>query len=458
MKRKKKAMIAEERAKKGRWWKVLLIVLGVLAVIYLAVVVLNIFCGRSLKKYIDSFDPVEYGSDRLVPYKDDEYYCIRSDREINIMHITDIHIGGGVWSYMNDKKTIYELITMLRSEKPDVVVLGGDNTYCVPAIGFNGGNTFNNIMAAELVLEIFEHEQVYFTTVFGNHDTEAFDLADRDELGALYMDEKYKYCFFEQNFSDRDADTIPSVSNQIILLKNESDEIVKLLLLIDSNAYVDTSFMATVKGKYDVIHKAQTKWAKSAISELSKKAGLPDGEYLKSLVFMHIPFGEFKCALDDLIVENRDADGNVLSFGKGAAKNTVYESGSWGEEKVCYGGLSNDGLPENQDDFFEVLADEMHSMEGAFVGHDHINNAVVYYKGVLLSYNYSLDNEAYGNEIKRFGEQRGATVISVMPDGSFSQQHKNAYTDYGCSTSKFVDVNLNDHLYPEWFRIPDFNN
>lgn len=438
--------------KKHRGLKILLALVSIALALYFIGFITNIFINLSLRSYIKSFEAVEYSSDRLVPQVEDGYYCIKTDRDVNIMHITDVHIGGGFWSYKNDKKTIYELITMLQTEKPDFVILGGDNTYCVPGLGFNGGFTANNRMAARTLIEIFEHEKVYFTTVFGNHDTESFNYADRDEIGALYMDDKFEYCFFEQQFSDRDATTVPSVSNQFVLIKNTKGEITKLVLLLDTNAYVDTKFMSTVFGKYDVIHPAQTKWVKETIEELSKEAGLPEGEYLKCLVFMHIPFGEYRNALDDLIVEERDKKGNIVSFAQKKPQNTEFVEGVWGEEKVCYGGLSNEGSPESQDNFFEVIADEMHSMEAAFSGHDHTNNAVVYYKGVMLSYGYSVDNEAYGNEISESGTQRGATVITVSPDGSFKQVHKNAYTDYGCSTTMFKDIYLDRPLYPEFFR------
>ena len=83
-------------------------------------------------------------------------------------------------------------------------------------------------------------------------------------------------------------------------------------------------------------------------------------------------------ALDDLITEVKDEDGNPVSFTSNASpKDTEFVDGVWGEELVCYGGLNNEGAPEDQDRFFEVMADELHSMEACFCGHDHTNSAVV---------------------------------------------------------------------------------
>lgn len=417
-----------------KWLKVLLIVLGVFALLYFAGFIANNICNANLRKYIKSFEPVSYAADRVVPVKDGDHYSITVDGDLKIMQLTDIHIGGGFWTYENDKKTIYELITMLQKEAPDIAVLTGDNTYCLPGFGYNGGFTANNIMVAKTLITIFDHEGVYFTTVFGNHDTEALDYAGRAKVGALYESDYSKYCFFESEYTDPDAKTVPSVTNQIIKLKDKDGKVVKLLLLIDSNAYQTTGLISSIKGQYDVIHDAQVDWAKEETLKISKEEGLPDGEYLKALCFMHIPVGEYQKAREEV-------EGNTL-------ENTNLVSGGW-DEKICYGGLHDDSkTPVDQDKFFEVMCEETNCVEAIFCGHDHVNDAVLEYKGVMLSYGYSLDNEAYGDKIMYSGLQRGATVITVNEDGSFTQQHKNAYLDYGVETNKFVDVYLDKKLYP----------
>ena len=143
-----------------------------------------------LRHYINSFDPVEYSeADRLVPEIDEAtgYYTFTTDRELKIMMLTDIHLGGGFWSREKDRKTVYEVISMLQKEKPDLVILDGDNTFAVPGPIYNGGGTLNNYMASRDVIQICEHAGVYFSTVFGNHDTEVFDYTGRQKLGQLYM-------------------------------------------------------------------------------------------------------------------------------------------------------------------------------------------------------------------------------------------------------------------------------
>ncbi len=392
----------------------------------------------SLFNYINKFDAVEYGDDRLIPELEDGRYSIKTDRDIKIMQLTDLHIGGGLYTAKKDRKAIYEIVTMLQQEKPDIVILDGDNIFCVPGPIFNGGGTFNNKMAAKVVLQIFEHEKVYFTTVFGNHDTESFDFTKRKGMGKLYENNKYEYCFFQSEFSDED-NKMPSVTNQCILLKNSDDSIRKVVMLIDSNDYISRSISASINWEYDVIHEAQIDWAENTIKELQTK----EGHDLKTLFFHHIPTGEFETAFREL----RDNNWNDTA-------TTKYVEGVWGEEaaekidggRIWYGGIKDrETAPEDIDQFFERMGpDGMNTMEAVFVGHDHTNNAVVEYKGVTLSYGYSIDNTAY-TDIAKFGKQRGCTVITVKNDGTWSQVHKNVYTDYGASTDKFIKVNIDDY-------------
>lgn len=442
-----------EKKHRGKGLAFLMSLIGAILLYCLFMFVANLICNYNLRKYIDSFEPVEYSENRLTPIMEDGHFTFVTDDEFRIMHLTDIHIGGGLYSYKRDKKAIYEVISMLQAEKPDLVILSGDNTYCLPKTGYNGGGCFNNKRVAKTFIHIFNHETVYFSTVFGNHDTESFDFASRQEIADLYMDNQKEYCVFNEEFTDSDAKTVPSVSNQFIVVRKSDGEITKLLLLIDSNAYESTSLLSSILGKYDVIHEEQIDWAKNVISDMSEKAGLPEGEELKAIAFMHIPVGEYKAAHDDLILTTVGDDGKVSYSEKMPSSDTEYIEGSWGEEKICYGGLKRtDITPSEQDLFFEELCDGDKPVEAIFCGHDHLNNAVVLYRGVMLNYSYSVDNIAYGNEISNSGLQRGATVIALHPDKTFSVSHKNAYKDYGVSVDKFLPVYLDHVMWGKWYR------
>lgn len=432
---------------------VLASIVGLALLAYLIVFFINVCCNWSLRHYINSFEPVQYeAGEQVVPVLEDGYYTFTTDDDFKVMYLTDIHLGGGFWTIKQDKKSVYEVISMVQQEKPDLVILGGDNIFAVPGPKYHGGCTFNNKMVEKTVIKIFEHEQVYFSTVLGNHDTEAFNYSDRAAIGELFMDDSFEYCIFNQDFTDPDADTVPSVTNQFIILKNNDGSIRKLFLLIDTNAYVDTTIQSSIDWLYDTIHEAQIEWAADTIKTISAKEGLAEGNYLTSLCFLHIPTGEYKLALDDLINETVNADGTI-SYSNNDAEYSEFESGYWSEELgICYGGYSEtDKTPDECDNLFEVLSEQMNSMQAIFCGHDHVNNATVYYKGVMLSYGYSCDNISYKDAYK-YGAHKGSTVITVSPDGSFGQIHKSMYSDYNVDPAMFLDTDEDALYYPDYYR------
>ena len=71
---------------------------------------------------------------------------------------------------------------------------------------------------------------------------------------------------------------------------------------------------------------------------------------------------------------------------------------------------------------------ELGSTDSVFCGHDHLNNFSVNYKGINLTYSYSVDYLAYIG-IKKLGSQRGCTVINIAPDGSIDFSAQNYYQD-----------------------------
>lgn len=445
MREKKAEKNKKDKSAGSRILRIVLAVLLVICLLGVVLVVVNSAFGLSLWKYIDSFEPVDYSSeDRVIPEMGDNgYYSFSSDGDTKVMFITDIHLGGSFGSKKADRKSIYEVISMVQAEKPDLVILGGDNTFAVPAPVFNGGNTLNNKMAARIVMHIFDHEGVYYTTVFGNHDAESIDFYGRSKLGAIYESNKSEYCLFHSDFSDPE-NKMPSVTNQIITLSKADGSIKKILLMMDSNSYNSNSIKASIDFDYDTIHQAQVDWAEEEIEKLSRDEGLGIGEHIKVLSFLHIPVGEYQIAYEDLRANDfKDT------------KDSKYLCGVWDEQvsdklgiRVWFGGCSDyKDAPDKADSFFETLGPEgIDCLDGIMCGHDHVNTAGVEYKGIPLLYGYSVDNTAY-DDIAESGLQRGCTVITVHDDGSWDVEYKNAYQDLGVEQNKYVNVYLDHYLY-----------
>ena len=151
----------------------------------------------------------------------------------------------------------------------------------------------------------------------------------------------------------------------------------------------------------------------------------------KSLAFFHIALPEYK----DAWYEYRDNGYNDTD-------NVKYVYGNAGEKgDIVYSSKSyNFG-------FFDKMV-ELGSTQGTFCGHDHLNNFALNYKGIQLTYSYSIDYLAYTG-IMKYGLQRGCTIINVKPDGSFESHLENYYQDKYSAVNKKEQVTMEDYYADE---------
>ncbi len=346
----------------------------------------------------------------------DGVWNIYSDRDLKVMQLTDTHFGGGWMSLKKDSMAMNAIAAMISAEKPDFVIVTGDMAYPVP---FQSG-TFNNKSGAKLLAELMETLGVYWTASFGNHDTEAYSFFDREEIVEFY--EQYPHCLVRKG-----AENVDGYANQVFNIVNSDGIITRSLFTLDSHSYVDGDFFG-VLWKYDNIHENQIEWYKNTVEENKKHNRMKIQEssdsnfskkYLQYLnvpssVFLHVPLSEYK-----------DAWNEYVNNGYKDTENVKYNYGIAGESgKVVYPGIY-------EDNFFETML-ELGSTDSVFCGHDHLNNFSVNYKGIDLSYSYSIDYLAYVG-IYKLGAQRGCTLIKLSGrDISYSLQnyYQDKYTSF----------------------------
>ena len=353
--------------------------------------------------YAASFDQVVY-ENQLVPTEDADGWVFETDRPLKVVQLTDIHIGGGSMSIEKDQKAMNAVAAMLTYEKPDLVVLTGDMAYPVP---FQAG-TFNNKISTEMLITLMEKLGVYYAPIFGNHDAEAYSTHDREAVADLWGAEDLKYSLFKKGPADVDG-----FGNYIIKVKNSAGIVKNAFFLLDSHDYTDGDVLGLM-GNYDNIHDNQIEWYRTKVNEIdaANKAINPAEPMFSSLAFFHIPLEEYDIAWKEYRANGYKDTENVKVIDGGYHEN---------DEKVCCG-----IHPEN---FFETVL-ELGSTKGMFCGHDHINNAILEYKGIKLVYGMSIDYLAYIDPVTAdMGPQRGCTVINVMPTGDFTVSLENYYQD-----------------------------
>lgn len=345
---------------------------------------------------------------QLSPEKDENgNWYFTTDEDFRVMHLTDIHIGGGFMSKKTDEMALNAVATMITKEQPDLVVVTGDIAFPVP---FMAG-TFNNYSAAKAFGNLMESLGVYWTVTFGNHDSEAYSYFDREKVSDFYQAEEFTHCLYQPGPSDVDG-----YGNHVIEVKNSEGLITQAIIMMDSHAYVADNFIdgviESIKGTYDNIHPNQVQWYEAEINRMNTENKIinEEAEAVSSLVFFHIP-----------LVEMADAWQEFTENGYKDTDNIKYVDGIIAElGRLVYCGLGEDEL-------FEKMT-ELGSTKAMFNGHDHVNNTTFEYKGIVFSYGYSIDYFAYSG-IDKLGSQRGCTIITSKPDSSFEIAKYNYYSE-----------------------------
>ena len=331
------------------------------------------------------------------------------------MQLTDIHIGAGFLSIKKDTMAINAVAAMVSEEKPDLVVVSGDIAFPIP---FQAG-TFNNKNSARLFAELMEQLGVYWCPTFGNHDTESYSYFTREDISEFYTSGEFKHCLLQTGPEDVDG-----FSNYIVNVKNTQGKITQSVIMIDSQSYISDGVIDGILWNYDCIHENQIEWYKNEIASLTEKNG---GETPKSLAFFHIPLIEYKDAWTEYVNNNNQDTEDV---------------------KYIYGkvGEANDGIycSELNSGLFDTAL-ELGSTQGFFCGHDHLNNFSLDYKGIRLTYGYSIDYLAYFG-IMKHGAQRGCTMIDIAPDGSFTSTLENYYQDKYNSVKAKEQVDMGEWI------------
>ncbi len=395
------AILKKEKAKKLK--KGIIVAIAFVLVVSVIIAGANFFAVKNLLKKGNTYNKVEI-ENQLVPEKDENgNWYFTTDSDFKVMHLTDIHIGGGFMSKNVDEKALNAVATMITKEKPDLVIATGDIAFPVP---YRAG-TFNNYSGAKAFANLMESLGVYWDVTFGNHDAECYSYFDREAVAEFYENEDYKYCLFQAGPEDVDG-----YGNHTIEVKNSKGIITQAIILIDSQAYVKDNLIESIKGTYDNIHPNQVEWYESEIKRMNAENEKinKDATPVKSLAFFHIP-----------LVEMDDAWTEFKNNGYNDTDNFKYTEGIIGElgRQVCCG--------YGEDDMFEKML-ELDSTKAMFNGHDHVNNTTFEYKGITFSYGYSIDYFAYSG-IDKLGSQRGCTMITCKPDTSFTIDKYNYYSD-----------------------------
>lgn len=287
-----------------------------------------------------------------------------------VLQISDVHIQD---NENKDQKAFDTITEMIEDSDPDMIVVTGDVT-----------SEHDNETAFKIFCPFIESFKIPWAFVFGNHDAEGkWGKAEISD----YLD-TMQYCIYERGDEfERTDKEYPCMGNYYYNVKDENGKVVQTLFMMDSNMYGYDEVNDNYDLGYDKFHDDQIEWYESKVKEIALSVNGSEEKVVPSLAFFHIPMTEFKTGYE----EAKEA-GEVLYGAKG-----------FGEDY---------GIPYEDDDMFETML-RLGSTKGVFVGHDHMYNFVVDYKGIKLAYANSCDHNIY------FVPKKGGNLITIRRDGSF---------------------------------------
>ena len=292
------------------------------------------------------------------PYSD--YFLeVPYKSNFKVLQLTDIHL-----SAKDDYDLHFKFMDLtIKEANADFIMVTGDLF------------TFATVSTMESLFNFLDSYKTPWGVTFGNHDEQIY-------FAMSYMTERlskdYKYC----KFIDYQDDDIFGYANYCINLKN-GDDVKYQLYVFDSNRYYYGDYIG-----YDYIHEDQINWYEGMVNYSRENFG--NGKVVPSLGFFHIPLEEYKTAY------------------------ALYEEGS--SEVIYKYGKNNEGVSnaKHNSGLFDKIV-SLDSTKAIFVGHDHINNSQIEYKGVDLVYGIHSTDRIYGRE-----DMMGGLTITIHDDNSYS--------------------------------------
>lgn len=321
--------------------------------------------------------------------------------EFKILHLCDCQDN-----YPAHEELLAFIDTVLKTYKPDLVVLGGDNTV---------GEEKTKELAVEELVKPFVENEVYFTLVFGNHDRE--QNVDNETLLKLYQKYGGEYCL-----AYNADDSIDGIGNHYLpIYSSDGTEMKFNVWMFDSGSSIRDENGEWLG--YDSVHTNQIEWYESE----SKKLVDGNGKMVNSLAFQHIIVSD---VYEAMFVKSpfklgeltKEFDGNIYSF----LPKTNNFSG-FICEFPCPGYI-NYGQLDAMVETGNVL--------GIFSGHDHINSFEVEIDGIRVINTPGATVKSYGN-----GFTRGARLLTIKEDDTSTfESELIRYTDLAIQNADFAEV------------------
>ncbi len=345
-------------------------------------------------------------ADQLVQSALDLKHTLRfgSDGKFKILIFSDVQD-----SYPMNSKLVSDMEKLLDKEKPDLVLLGGDNHH--------GGSSVNSESKMRTYLtqmsKPMEDRKIPWAQVYGNHVNGGYNF----DMGFGKAAQQKIFESFKYNLSK--AGSVYGQGNYVLpILRSSGNKVAFNVFMMDSHSYVyqyrsdaeklwlleTTNMDNKTKGTtiysgntYDVIHMDQIKWYWDTSVALEKY----NGSKIAAMMLFHIPLYEW-----NYILKNRDVAGMTGTQ----------------HEPVC--------APEANSGLFQACY-ERGDVKALICGHDHINDFAGKYMGITMAYTPTvgapIPNAGLPSGYYYYLDQIGARIVEVDENNAFAFTTRMSY-------------------------------
>ena len=329
---------------------------------------------------------------------------IRFDKngKLKILHIADTHLN-------YDKHfdaSVWVIAEACDVEKPDLVVLTGDNTH-------PNEDPEKTKKLINALMNIFESRKIPVAVTFGNHDSEGGPMTREDIM-------EYYQTFSCVISTDNSENFKNCATFNVPVLASDSDKVNFNLWVFDSGDYDEDE-----PRHYDRVRTEQIEWYKKTAAKLKKEN---DGKTVNSVVFQHIIVPE----IYDVLKKSDSKQPYAIKHIYNEEEFYMFDS-----EQVNYGTLNEKPCPGYYNDGqFDALV-ETGDVLAMFTGHDHTNafgvrnqNIDIYtspmtrYKGLAYTTQYGYrvveidenDTSTYKTRVERLYDVFDFSYIKTAKD------------------------------------------
>lgn len=286
---------------------------------------------------------------------------VEKDREdFKILMFTDTQL----WTILGDNKRCYEeMDKLVEKTNPDLITLPGDVL-----------SAFASRFSIRNFIKHMDSYKIPWAPVYGNHDEE-IPTNTKNWQSDRYM--KSEYCLLQKG-----PNNLYGSGNYVINITEDGKPVYTVFMFDNGKHYKYET------GKDEVpMSENQIAWYEWNVKGIAEEAG----RTVPSMTFSHFPQPEFREAVEKLGVKNEDGSYTIPS--------------EYGFGKCNY-------LPWSTSvntDFVEKCK-ELGSTKYIFCGHDHENDASIFYDGI--TYTYGLKT---GPSPKPWNgaEHTGGTLITI---------------------------------------------